>query len=273
MNNILITSIEESCNNCIRSSNLFAIKIFLENGLINSTMLNNMMQHSIDMYANFQIIKLLIDYGATIPTNIQQIIKLPDELFMEAINDIQFKTDLELVQLCLEPKNYSKVKWNVLCSGFDFDQLNNQQIYSLMKYAYLFSNYFAFCYFTDFVKHNKQLLFLFLFNVSAGWTKSCECYNYLIDLLKLDQNQLVLCDICDKYHLQDILESLKGQVKFSSFGNFTKKIRLHQRIIELKYTIGQLRYDFNGSDEELIMVDKWLEIINEVINELANVLT
>jgi hypothetical protein len=264
MSNTLITSIEESCDNCIRSSNLFAIKIFLENGLINSTMINNMMQHSIDMYANFQIIKLLIDYGATIPSDIQQIIKLPDELFTEAINDAQFKMDLELVQLCLEPKNYSKVKWDVLCSGFDFDQLNNQQIYSLMECAYKLSNYIAFSYFTDFVKHNKQLLFLFLLHASASskWSKG---YDYLTELLKPNQNQLILCaiySICCWGTMSSYLDNNIEQI--------TNKIRSHEKIELLELVIDKLKYNFNGTDEEFIMVDKWLEIINEVINESVN---
>jgi hypothetical protein len=89
------------------------MEIFLENGLIGSTTLNNMMQRCIDTYVNFQIIKLLMNHGATIPTDIQQIIKLPDNLFMEVIYDIWPKTDPKPIQfwtMCLEKKNYSKTK-------------------------------------------------------------------------------------------------------------------------------------------------------------------
>jgi hypothetical protein len=260
MNNTLITSIEESCNNCIRSSDLFAIKIYLENGLINSTTLNNMMQRCIDTYTNFQIIKLLMDYGATLPSDIRQVIKLSDKLFMEVIYDIQFKTDLKLINLCIEPKNYSKVKWDILCSDFDFNQLSNQQIYSLMKYAYLFLNYFVFCFLTDLIKHNEQLLFLFLFDVSAEPRESRECYNYLFNSLKLNQNQLVLCAICRMNYLtyDNNIEQIRN------------KIRSQQQIVELNKMIDKDGYNYHGTDEELIMVDKWLEIINEVINESAN---
>jgi hypothetical protein len=66
-----------------------------------------------------------------------------------------------------------------------------------------------------------------------------------------------------------------------------KKIRLHEKFKALKFVMDKLNYNFNfngtsfgdasaspkrsslsGTDEELIMVDRWLEIINEVINDL-----
>jgi hypothetical protein len=265
MSNTLITSIEESCNNCIRCSDLFAIKIYLENGLINSTMLNNIMQHSIDTYADFQIIKLLIDYGATIPSDIQHVIKLPDELFMEVINDIQFKTDLKLIQLCIESKNFSKTKWDTLCIGFVFDQLNDRQIYSLMIYAYKFNNDLAFCYLIDFIKHNKQLLFLFLLYASASSYWSNKYYDYLTELLKPNQNQLVLCAIHSICRCGSMPIHWDNNIK-----QITNKIRSHKQIKAFEYAIDKFKYNFNGTDEEFIMVDKWLEIINEVINESVN---
>jgi hypothetical protein len=71
-----------------------------------------------------------------------------------------------------------------LCSIFDFDQLNNQQIYLLMKCAYKFENYFVFCYFTNFIKYNEQLLFLFLLDITAYQSQYRDYYDYLIGLLK-----------------------------------------------------------------------------------------
>jgi hypothetical protein len=264
MNNTLITSIEESCDSCIRTSNLFAIKVFLENGLIGSVTLNNMMQRCIDTYANVQIIKLLMDHGATIPSDIQQVIKLPDELFMEAIYNIQFKTDFKLIELCVKSKNLSKIKWDILCSEFDFDQLNDQQMYMLMINASEAQNYFAFRYMADFIKHNERLLFLLLLEVASEEIQCHKCCDHLIGLVKLSQNQLVLCDICGIEYLK------RTQTNHNNINQIRNKIKSHQQIIKLVPIIYKQCNNFYGTDSEFKMVDEWLEIINDVINESAN---
>ena len=218
----------------IKSQNNFSVKLFLEMGIINSKTLNNALKLCIDRYLSANLIKLLLDYGAKMPNNACDLLKLPDELFFDYAENISFNMNFESFEYLLSIKNLTKKKWNYIIRDFDMDGLSMANRYDFLRCAYEHSprGCTLFNLLLKPILDNKQFLYRLLLdigfpkatdNLFMGYpqTHCYHCCKYLIDQLFLDENQILLCEIIGLKCMYQIYEKNNCEV-FSS--EYIKKI-------------------------------------------------
>ena len=240
---IIITS-KDSFINCVEYLNLFAIKLFIDNALVDQNTLNNALlacvgknpnlqivellldhgsangwvnqntlddalQLCIDKYLNIEYIKIFQTHGATLPTDIVKLINLPDEIFYESIVNLLYEVDLKLLCKCLQSKIFSEKKWQTISTNINFDTFSETDLYMLLYISAESDKYNIFYSLTNYVKHNDKFLFLLLLEIGSGDVFNASLAKFLSSLLTLTHNQLILCQIANTMKLPHILNSIK----------------------------------------------------------------
>ncbi len=251
----------------VRSKNTFGIKLFLDLGIIKTATLNDALKLCMNTYSSIDIIKLLLTYGAQMPSNVYDLIKLPDELFYEYINNIPYNVNIDLLYCLVYVKNLTEKKWNYMTSDFDLENLEMDDRFDLLDSASenLYSGFIAFKSLLEPVLDNKQFLYRLLLDIGSPEIQCYKCCEYLIDQLFLNENEILLCELLNLQCMDNIYR--KNNSKSYPFIESIKDSPSIKKMI--KDIVESDLYMLNDSNN-LAKVDQWLTEVEKKVQSINN---
>lgn len=232
-----IDNIESSFFQLLASSNLYAIRIFIDHNVIDFQLLNTLLQNNIShfksqeiadyfinigldnyntdtlkhfftLYVNNKwspdIIISLINTGIKLTDNINDVMNLPDDIFFDYVKDMKYAIDRKLILDCI--KCGSKAKLDYYWDETFFDEVD---YYYFIDHSNYWNNEYAYHLFINYVKDNHALLYCILLGVIVD----DDCYygagtflQDLVDRLDLTDSEILLCTLMTPYeHLKKVV--------------------------------------------------------------------
>ena len=266
----MITTKKESFLSCVENSNIFAMKLFLDNEIVDKDTLNKALDISINNFSDQEIINVLINCGADIPTDIKILLKLPDNLFFDFVQNCQYQVTEELLFDCIRSKLFTMEKWKFLTQNFDTDRLYTDQIkiYELLWSLAEHDRKDLFISLLVNIKDDHRLLFMLMLDL--GIPNSCSlnwelCVRHIIDLLDLKPPQIILAFITNNMFLSYIYTKVNNSIEPSYIEDIRDNYDNNDEISKLKndVSLAFCKGFFGEIERDLDTIDKWLEIISQ----------
>lgn len=260
----MITNKNDAFLDFIEGSNFFAMKIFLEHGLVDKDTLDKALETAIENFAPEEIIKLLMNSGGEFVRTIDTIIKLSNDLFFEYITGIDYQVTVEFLIKNLR-YGFTIKKWKYITENFNFDSLNLSEGKSVHDLLFNASyNKEIFMELLGYLKERTKPLFLLFVNFNIYISSVYNNYlPELVDAIDFSIANIVFCYLAKFGCLDLIYKKINNGVEpeyietVKSLSDSDEIIRTKKSIKFYKQKIGlDTKNDFDRLNELIKAINK-----------------
>ena len=188
----------------INNKNMAVFDFILENKINNldKESLTIVLKHYVINKWSANTIILLINYGATLPDNINDLIHLPNDIFFSHIDTVNHVIDDKIILNCITNGENKKIEY--FCDNNTFSDL---EYYNFCDTSMIFDNLVLFNYFIKYVEHDQNIILALILRSDLDYKNHDVMRDILFTKLELTDKKLLLLLLTTYYMEKKLIEA------------------------------------------------------------------